>query len=575
MRRRILPALALVLIAVACTSNSDETSTTEAGAGSSPTITDAASSTSSTSSTIPPDGFGGEVTIGMETSVGTLNPFSPNAFNERLAGNLVWALVYDIAPETWERTPESVTTLPSDSGNIEVNDDGTMTVRYEVRQGLVWSDGEPMTGEDVAFTAEAMRDMALSGIANVPEVMGTVLATDSVDRLAYITFSEPTLAFEDALWIILPRHALEGVDLIEGTDGSDWPSGGPFVVAEFDPFGAVRFERNEQYWKTDDDGRALPYLDAVVITDVGDEPQSPAPDFVLRALDVALVNPWDADLRTIEGAEPDGAVLTTAPSPVIEHITFEFAGARDDVNPGSENGTADYREAVAMSLDRPAILAETGVPWYPGVPGMLIPVGTSPWEQYSYDPSAAGNLIDGVQGDSEASIQARLTTTGNGDYRIRIGDALTTSFDAIGVDYEPIYLDSVLFFGETLETGAFDLGMWAWISDGGPQNQLALLDHFNPAVEPPTGNYGRWDGGESADRFTEIVAEAHTTVDPERFDELIAEAEDILATELPIIPLFNRAIHVAYWSDVVTGIVPNGSASTVTWNIESWQRVGE
>jgi peptide/nickel transport system substrate-binding protein len=131
----------------------------------------------------------------METSIGTLNPFSPSAFNERLGGNLVWALVYDIAPETWERIPESVTALPSDSGDIEVNEDGTMTVRYEVRQGLVWSDGEPITGEDVAFTAEAMRDMALSGVGNVPEVMGTVIATDAVDRLAYVTFAEPTLAF--------------------------------------------------------------------------------------------------------------------------------------------------------------------------------------------------------------------------------------------------------------------------------------------------------------------------------------------------------------------------------------------
>lgn len=574
MHRRVLPALALVLVVAACTPNGGETSTTAPGTGSSPTTSDAASSTSSTSSTVPPDGFGGVVTIGVETSVATLNPFSPNAFNERLAGNLVWALVYDIAPKTWERVPESVTVLPSDSGDIEVNEDGTMTVRYEVRRGLVWSDGTPITGEDVAFTAEAMRDMANAGVGNVPEVMGTVIATDAVDRLAYITFAEPTLAFEDALWIILPGHALEGVDLVDGTDGFDWPSGGPFVVAERSG-GAITFERNETYWKTDDAGRALPYLDSAVITDVGDEPQSPAPDFVLRALDVALVNPWDSDLRTIEGAEPDGAVLTTAPSPVIEHITFEFAGARDDVNPASSNGSADYRRAVALSLDRPTILAETGVPWYPEVPGMLIPVGTSAWERYPYDPSQAGDLIGGVQGDSEQPIEARLTTTGNGDYRIRIGDVLASTFDDIGVGYEPIYLDSVLFFGETLETGAFDLGMWAWISDGGVQNQLALLDHFNPAVEPPDGNYGRWDGGESAERFTEIVAEAHTTVDPERFDELIAEAEDILASELPVIPLFNRAVHVAYWSDIVTGIVPNGSASTVTWNIEEWQRVGE
>jgi lactate dehydrogenase-like 2-hydroxyacid dehydrogenase len=47
-------------------------------------------------------------------------------------------------------------------------------------------------------------------------------------------------------------------------DGTGWPSGGPFVLDEFDPFNDLRFERNNSNWKSID-GRALPYLDAVTI----------------------------------------------------------------------------------------------------------------------------------------------------------------------------------------------------------------------------------------------------------------------------------------------------------------------
>jgi peptide/nickel transport system substrate-binding protein len=242
--RRTLPLIvAIGIVIAACTPSDDGGGTTGVGdqggqEGASTTVA------VSTSSTLPPDGFGGELVVGVDTfDITTLNPFAPDAFGSRIVGNAIWATVYDIDPETWERVPDAVTALPSASRGIEVADDGAMTVRYEVRQGAAWSDGTPITGDDIAFTAEAMRDMALAGEGGVDPVMATVIATDSVEQVGYITFSDPTLAFEDALWIILPRQALEGVDLVDGTDGSDWPSGGPFVVDTFDPGPEVRLVR--------------------------------------------------------------------------------------------------------------------------------------------------------------------------------------------------------------------------------------------------------------------------------------------------------------------------------------------
>ena len=582
MRRLLMISFALALAGAACTNTGDDTTSTT-------TVPDASSSSSitvatTTTTTSPPDGFGGEVRLGVDLAISSLNPFAQDAFGERLAGNAVWAMVYDIDPETWQRIPDTVVSLPSQSGSIEVNEDGTMTVRYDVRVDARWSDGLSISGEDVAFTAEVMKDLAIAGERSVDPVMATVVSTDFVEQIAFITFSEPNLVFEDALWIILPSHALDGVDLVNGTDGSDWPSGGPFIVESFDRFNEVRFVRNDLYWKQDGSGRSLPYVDTLTIVEStepglqGNEPISPTSGFVAGELDVAVIPPWPEDLARVAAVADQGAVLETVASAVVEQITVQFAGDRDEVNPVSWNDSLDYRQAVAHAIDRDAILDETGVPWSEGIPGMLVPGADSAWAQYDYDPAAAGALIDELDSEAEEGTpQARLSTTGNGDYRIRIGDALESRFAAIGVGYEPIYLDSVLFFGDTLATGAFDLGMWAWLSDGGYQSTLNLMDTFDPANDSAQADLGDWASTASsgAVRFSEIVGEARSTIDADRFAELVAEAEQILAAELVVIPLFNRSTTAAWWTDAVAGIVVNGSQSTLTWNVEEWQRVGE
>ena len=585
--RRLLPLIVLVVAATSCTPGSgDSTSTTGRIDDSTTSTTLTGTSATSPSTTEAPDGYGGELVVGREASIATLNPFAPDSFGGRFAGNAIWATVYDIEPESWSRIPDLVTAMPSRGGGIEVNDDGTMTVRYEVRPGARWSDGLPITGEDVAFTAEAMRDMASRGVGNVDPVMATVLETDAVDRLAFITFAEPTLAFEDALWIVLPKHALEGIDLVDGTDGSDWPSGGPFVVESFEPFGTIRFERNEFYGKSDDEGRDLPYLDAVTIVQTTSDdagPVSPVPPLVAGDLDVAELNLRPEDIDRARSS--DGVTVELVPTPVIEHLTFQFGEGLDEVNPASGNRELDYRRAIARAIDREALLEETSVPWFGDVPGMLQPVGASAWDRYEFDPAAAGDLIDGVYGDATGRTlpAAQVYTTGNGDYRIRIGDALESRFDAVGVGYEPVYQDSVLFFGETLTAGTFDIGMWAWISDGGYASTVRMMDWFDPSSGADASDFGNWTaagGGDTAttengNTFAELASEARSTVDPQRFANLVEEAEELLADQLPIIPLFHRAAAFAWWPDIAVGIVPNGSASDLTWNIEEWQRAGE
>ncbi len=567
MARRIVGwIVAASLVAASCTSTSPATTT-------SPTTpsTTSASATSPTT-TLPPTESDHEVAIGVELPIGSLNPFAADGFRERIAGNLVWAIVYDLDPQTWEKIPDVVVDLPSRSGGITRNDDGTMTVRYEIVDGARWSDGEPITGADVAFTAEAMRDMAERGVRNVDPVMATLLAAESSGPVASLTFSEPSLIVEDALWVVLPAHTLGDIDQIETTEASLWPSGGPFVVDTFAPAGESRFVRNEAYWKTDAAGERLPYLDVVTIAPAGrladGEPASPVADFVLHRFDVVPVSPTAEDVRRVEGAVEQGAELQHVRTPVIEQLTFNFSDTRLAVNPDSVNEILDFRRAIASAIDPQRILAEAAVPWLPETPGLLAPAGESAWSVYQNAFTVVPDLPAGA-----ASI---VTTTGNADERPRIVQALRTVFAAAGVAYESRLEDSQSFFQQTIVDGSYDIGLWAWVADGSYRGTIGLMELLDPAASPPDGNYGNWGAAGTASdatrRFSAIVDEARTTVAADRFDELVREAEAILARELPLIPLFSRGSAVAVWPDSVTGVVHNGTRSDFTWNIERWRR---
>jgi peptide/nickel transport system substrate-binding protein len=555
---------------VSCSPTVDSTTTTSVGA--------IPSTIAGPTSTVLSPQAANEVIIGVGQPILTLNPFAdaPSG-GTNLAGQAVWATIYDVVPETWQRVPETVTSLPSQTaGAISVADDGSMTVRYEVQQGATWSDGTPITGADIAFTAQAMAQLALAGEPAVEPIMATVVATDSVERLAWITFSQASLAFEDALWVILPSHAIEGATTeLKNLYGFDWPSGGPFQVAEMQSPGALSLEPNAFYWKTDDRGGQLPLLESLTFITAA-EPGLEVDLFTSHSADVIVVPP---DPEAID-ALPTGTQLQQVATPILEHLTFQFGDGRDAVNPMSNNDLVNFRRAIAHALDRPTLLAETGVPWMDTTPGVLLPTGQSEWNRYAYDPGQGASLIDALIGDDEldASPEAVLSTTGNGDYRVRIGDALVGSFDGIGVDLETSYLDSLIFFGEQLGTGEFDIGMWAWVSDGGYTSQLGMMELFDPLSETVDSDYGNWGSAESlsegAIEFSELAAEAGTTVDPVRFDEIVVRAEELLADDLPLVPLFQRSSTAAIWPDEIDGVVHNGSKSGLTWNVEWWQKLG-
>jgi peptide/nickel transport system substrate-binding protein len=462
---------------------------------------------------------------------------------------------------TWNRIPDTVLGLPSQTpGGIELNDDGSMTVRYQVHPDARWSDGQPITGADLAFTAETMRDLALVAHGAVDPVMAGVTEVRSVENVAWITFDHQGLAFEDALWVILPEHALSDVE-IATSDGLGWPSGGPFVPVEGS--GGSVMTANPFYWKLDADGRQLPLIEQVSFVPYGNDP---AGRFDAGDMDVVEL---DARGSVDDWIVPDGSEVQRVPSPILEHLTFNLAGSRLDVNPDSVNGLDAFRRSVAHAIAPDALASYSGVYVDESRPGVLVPRNGTAFDALAPSPAAARDALAELENPNPSAV---LSTTGNDALRVEVAKTLIDELDATGIELETTLVDSVVYFGDLIPAGSFDIGMWAWINDGSFASTVELLELLDPAGS--SAGYSGWGRGDVASenslRFSELVVQAMAATSREQFEAIVGEAETILATDLPLIPLFHRASFAAVRSDRVSGVQHNATTARLTWNIEQW-----
>jgi peptide/nickel transport system substrate-binding protein len=214
---------------------------------------------------------GGELTASIRTEPRNFARFGPPEATTDLVALLLHASLIrinrvtdDVEPwlaESWTRSPDG------------------RQYTLKLRPGVTFSDGHPMTADDVLFSFEAVY---AAGVAESIEVDGKRLDVSAVDPQT-VTITFPSV-FAPGLRIlqnvnILPRHKLESA-LKTGALKSAWGLAtaptelaglGPFVLSAYQPGQRLVFTRNEHYWRRDGAGAALPYLDRITLDVVPDE----------------------------------------------------------------------------------------------------------------------------------------------------------------------------------------------------------------------------------------------------------------------------------------------------------------
>jgi peptide/nickel transport system substrate-binding protein len=168
------------------------------------------------------------------------NPFSAASRLQGTVGMIYEPLILNSPMSPGEPTPwlaESMT----------LSDDGTVAT-FVLREGVQWSDGEPFTAEDVAFTFDLLRDNPAANTGALDIAEATVVDPRTVE----VTFAGPQFAFEATIGntFVVPEHVFAGVDPTEFRNEN--PVGtGPFVVGQFSQQ-LYTLTPNEHYWNADE-----------------------------------------------------------------------------------------------------------------------------------------------------------------------------------------------------------------------------------------------------------------------------------------------------------------------------------
>jgi CSLREA domain-containing protein len=537
----------------------------------------------------------GDIVVGVRGEPTGLNPFLDPTFALFAIGQAVWTGVFDIDPDTRDLVPEVVTEIPTvANGGVTVNEDGTVTVRYQIREEAVWEDETSISGDDFAFTLEILcsEDLPirddLAGDHCLDEESGEsdlYIIPDSVKvgpKSFEYTLNRTTLAYRGLFPIILPRHQVEGSDFAADWNDQMWLSGGPYRFVEWVPGDGLVVERNPSYWKQDPvTGEQLPLFDRVVFKFFEDEP-SRIQAFRDRLIDV-MVSPVSTPLTEVVALRDLGAEVQVIPTSSAVLFYFNFGETRLEENPGSLNEYLKFRRAVAHAIDRQRIADELFGGELPAfdsfLAGVVPAVSQDAWSRYEYDPDLARQLLAELEVElgkdfSEDLPVVHFVYPDHDPLRIQLAEqVLPEMFADVGIDFQIESMSFVDLIGLVFsEDGAWDTTVLGWGLGAGLGNAASALQLWEPN-EP--FNVGAWgsDGSsvvnEGTARYDAIMDELRSTADPDLATSLIQEAEEILAAQVAVIPLFPFADAAAVWPDRVQGFV--NSDGFDTWNIELWR----
>jgi ABC-type transport system substrate-binding protein len=559
------------------------------------TSTTSATSTTSSGATVAPQSiYGGTVVVGVADggSPRGLNPFleGPDSPVLDLLVPAVFAQGFDTDPVTGERIPDALAALPSLSdGTVVDNGDGTMSVTVALVEGAKWADGTPMTGADLEFTARIASDPDVPIRPDIAAAYEAIVPGSFRTEGGTVTFlmgagSDPAALFE----MIIPRHAVEASDFAGDWNDELWVSGGPFVLTDWEPGSFVELSRNDEYWKvTAAEGASLPFLDRVVVRFF-----DPGPEIDIRLvegfergdLDVVVFDRAEERSADFGDSIDAGAVLESVESGEWDHLNFQFGPANR--NERSLNMMREFRLAVVAAIDREALAADRGTVRLDTILGTYLPgAGTDPWAEIETGQDRIDALLYDIEvvtgrdmfaGDGPEVV---VTVASDVASTVALAGEIVSMLREAGIGAQLQLEGSELFFGSTFDNGSWDLSTWRIGAGDGLGDALRFFRIYDPDGLPFVGdNYFRWGTVDSTvsnaatRRYGEIIDEISETVDPGKMLEMLVEAEQILASEMIVLPLIVSHLEgTISWPTAVIGVEAN-SRQGVLWNVDTWRR---
>jgi peptide/nickel transport system substrate-binding protein len=467
----------------------------------------------------------------------------PSNFNTlHIDGNSadVGGMLKATLPRAFVIGPDGSTTVDTDYfSSVELTGTNPQVVTYTINPKAMWSDGTPLSWEDIASqihaTSGADKTFAIAGTNGSERVKSVTRGVD--DRQAVVTFAKPYAEWRGMFagnGMLLPKSMTATPEAFDkGQLSSPGPSAGPFIVSSLDRTRQrIVLTRNPKWWGE------RPRLDSITYLVLDDAARLPA--LQNKAIDASGIG--SLDQLTI-ARRTKGISIRRAPTPTWNHFTFN--GAK-----GSILADPALRHAVAEGIDRQSIAAVTQ-------------------HGLSSNPAALNNhvYVEGQQGYEDnggvvaynpEKAKQELDTLGwklNGQFRERDGqhlvvrdlfyDAQTTrqfgliaqhSLAQIGVKLELSAKAGSGFFTNYINVGAFDIAQFGWMGDAFPLSSLTQI--YASAGE---SNFGKIGSAEIDAKIEQTLEE----LDPAKARALANEVDKLIWAEGFSLPLIQSPGNVA------------------------------
>jgi peptide/nickel transport system substrate-binding protein len=513
----------------------------------------------------PTPKVGGTVVFGAEQEPPCLNSYLAgcnNTWTSWTAGTATRGLYIE--------TPDFKFVPDLAAGEAKIVSKPQQRLTVTIKKNAVWNDGTPVTYKDFVYTMQANLDpkndvAGRSGWDSIQRVVP--LSKDG--KTFRIDWKKPFAPWKAFLINQLyPAHALQGQDFnnVWLTDMNNPKSGkpigdGPFIITNYTKGQSITMTRNPKWW-----GPHKPYLDKVVFvfrTNTDTEIQA------IRGGEVDAIYP-QPQLQLADLKSQSGLTIQSNAGTTLEHLDFN-----ETAKGGMPLLRAPwFRQAIAYSIDRNALVKQLFATLNPKLTPLHNLTYTNNqaeykphFQVYTYNPSKVASLMqghgcskggDGIWVCSGTRASLKFGTTAGNKLRELAQEIMQAQAKNAGIELVPNNSPSRIFFPQVSDFN-YQVALFAWVGTGDPIGQIDIYG---------CGGESNWKGY-CSNKVTSLLRQSDSELDPQKRINLVNQADQIMALNVPTLPLYQKPTYFAFKSKL-HGARDNPTLQGPTDNMEDW-----
>ncbi len=452
-------------------------------------------------------------------------------------GGLIHKVVYDTLVTF---PPDSVSeVIPNLAEDWSISDDG-LVYTFTLRDDVVFSNGDPLTAEDVVFSFNRMKNLQ-DNPAFLADGIESVEAVGDLTVVLTLTQPDPAILAK----LVFDAFSVTNAEVVRaqgGTDAEDaaetdtaelWfndnsAGTGPYVVDSYEPTVQTVLVRNDNYW-----GEPA-YFDRIIIRNM---PEAATQKLALEAGDIDIAMDITADqLPSLEGNEAIEVFST-------QSDTLIFLLMNQDPDIGGTVSDQNVQLAVRYALDYEGLVILGGV----GTknPAAMVPIGFAG----ALDPSEG--MVRDLDRASELLAEAGYPDGFSVDLRYPDFNYIGTQFSLVAQKVQADLAEAgitVNLVPEELQVsldayrgGQHGFGLWLWNPDY--QDTLDYVEFLPGGV---VGNRANWTDENADETILELRDAVKVETDPAVRNDLFREIQVYEQESGPFAPLFQPGVHFAF-----------------------------